>query len=119
LGDYNAKILVRTHYLNGKHFALRGGQVQEHRRLRYRPAQITVDEAESGNRAYLKYNEDVSKINQAGLKHHKLNPKTATHYANLVCPEISHVRIYKEYVDMSPKCASIRNIWICRQSAHL
>ena len=43
LGDYNAKVLVRTvHYLNGTNFALRGGQ--EHRRLRYRPAQITKHE---------------------------------------------------------------------------
>jgi hypothetical protein len=126
LGDYNAKILVRTvHYLNGKNFALRGGQ--EHRRLRYRPAQITVHDAESGSRAYLKYTEDVSKINQGGLKHRKLNPKTVTHYANLVCPERCHVRIYVKYMELSPKDGrddmfylqplqrEHQNIWYSRQ----
>ncbi|XP_013380784.1 zinc finger MYM-type protein 2 [Lingula anatina] len=101
LGDYNPKVLVRTlHYLNGKNFGLRGGQ--EHRRLRYKSPQITLHEPE-GEIAYLKYSEDVSKTCQGGLKHRKLVPKQVTHFANADCPERCHVRIYKKYMELSPK----------------
>lgn len=101
LGDFNPRILVRTvHFLNGKNFGLRGGQ--EHRRLRYKPSQITLHEPAEIT-AYLKYSEDVSKTCQGGLKHRKLTPKEIVHYANRQCPERCHVRIYKKYIQLSPK----------------
>ena len=88
LGDHNPRVLVRTiMFLNGKNFALRGGA--EHRRLRFKPSQISLHEAEGT--AYLKYVEDVSKCNP-GVKH----------YANTGCPERCHVRLYKKYLSLSP-----------------
>ena len=101
LGDFNPRVLVRTlHYLNGKNFGLRGGQ--EHRRIRYRPSQITLHEP-PGKTAYLKFSEDVSKTCQGGIKHRKLTPKEVLHYANKECPERCHVRIYKKYMSLCPK----------------
>lgn len=100
LGDFNAKLLVRTiHFLNGKNFSLRGGQ--EHRRLRFKPSQITLHEAD-GVVPYLKYTEDISKTCQGGIKHRKLAPKIVKHFANNDCPERCHVRLYKRYMHKSP-----------------
>lgn len=99
LGDFNPRVLIRTLvFLNGKNFALRGGE--EHRRLRYRPAQITLHE--DGNERYLKYIEDMSKCNQGGLKSRRIHRKEVKHYANASCPERCHVRIFEKYMSLCP-----------------
>ena len=65
LGDTSPSILLHTLvYMVGLYFALRSGS--EHRRLRYSPAQIQLIE-KPGLRAYLSYQEDISKTNQGGL----------------------------------------------------
>ena len=100
LGDYNPRVLVRTILvLNGKHFALRSSA--EHRNLRYRNPQITLYEP-AGERAYLKYVEDVSKTKQGGLKHIRVRRKEVIHHSNLECPERCHVRLYKKYMKLCP-----------------
>lgn len=101
LGDHNPTVLVRTLlYLNGKNFALRGGE--EHRRLRFHPAQITLVQPQLAE-PYLKYTEDASKTNQGGLRSRRISRKEVVHHANVSCPERCHVRLYKMYMDKSPK----------------
>lgn len=100
LGDHNPKVLVRTIlFLNGKNFALRGGE--EHRTLRFKCSQITLHEPQ-GETPYLKYTEDTSKCNQGGLKSRKVNRKVVTQYANLSCPDRCHVMLYKKYMALCP-----------------
>ncbi len=66
LGDESPRHLLDTMvYNNGLYFALRSGR--EHRQLRSSPCQIAVVEP-LGEKAYLKYVEDVSKNKQGGLK---------------------------------------------------
>ncbi len=62
LGCKTPQALVDTVlFMNGVYFALRSGS--EHRQLRSEPCQIQVIEVE-GQRSYLKYTEDISKIDQ-------------------------------------------------------
>ena len=57
LGDHSPQALLDTIiFMNGIYFALRSGQ--EHRNLRFSPPQIELCEPQ-GQRAYLKYTEDV------------------------------------------------------------
>ena len=66
LGDSTPQSLLNTMiYCNGLYFALRSGK--EHRQLRSEPCQISLVE-QTGQRSYLKYVEDVSKIHQVELK---------------------------------------------------
>ena len=79
-GDDNPQSLLDTMlFTNGLYFALRGGK--EHRQLRHHPSQIELIE-KPGERAYLIYEEDVSKNHQGGLKNRKIKPKIVTHHAN-------------------------------------
>ena len=100
LGDHSAQALVDTMVFQmGLYFALRSGQ--EHRRLRYHPSQVTLFEP-PGGRAYLVYQEDVSKTNQGGIKHMKKVPKEVVHYSNQSDPSRCFVRLYKEYLRHGP-----------------
>lgn len=101
LGDFSPRVLVRTVlYLVGRSFGLRGGE--EHRRLRFRPPQITLHEP-AGKTPYLCYIEDVSKVSQGGLKHRRVQKKEVKQHGNLDNPERCFVRIYKKYMEMSPQ----------------
>ena len=81
-------------FYTGYYFALRSGM--EHRRLRYYPSQLQLFEP-AGERAYLRYTEDVSKTNQGGLKHGKKEPKVVVQYENTHDSRRCIVRLYKEY----------------------
>ena len=93
LGDHSAQALVDTMVFQmGLYFALRSGQ--EHRRLRYHPSQVTLFEP-PGGRAYLVYQEDVSKTNQGGIQNMKKVPKEVVHYSNQSNPSRCLERFYK------------------------
>jgi len=85
LGDHNPESLLNTMiYMNGLYFALRSGD--EHRNLRHSPCQIQIVER-PGERAYLKYTEDISKNRPGGIKGRKVKPKVVLHYENNKRPE--------------------------------
>lgn len=102
LGDFNPTVLLRTILaLNGRNFALRSSQEHRDRQLRFKPRQITLHEP-PGERAFLRYVEDVSKNRQGGLKHLKVAPKVVHQHENVTCPERCHVRIFKKYMKVCP-----------------
>ena len=69
LGDHSPQALLDTMlFMHGIYFALRSGQ--EHRNLRFQPAQVELMDR-PGQRAYLRYTEDISKNNPGGLKEKK------------------------------------------------
>ena len=73
LGDHIPESLLNTMiYMNGLYFALRSGD--EHRNIRHNPCQIQVIER-PGERAHLRYTEDISKNRPGGLKGRKMKPK--------------------------------------------
>ena len=84
LGDHNPQVLVDTVvYMNGIYFALQSGQ--EHRNLRFEPPQIELIEP-PGQRAFLRYTEDISKNNPGGLKGRKLRPMVVVQHENTENP---------------------------------
>ena len=101
LGLYNPQALVDTMlYMNGLYFALRSGG--KHRQLRFHQCQIELLE-QPGERAHLKYTEDISKNRPGGLKHRKLKPKVVVHYANEQNPDRCFIRLFKLYKSLCPK----------------
>ena len=100
LGDHSPQVLIdAVVYSIGLFFALRSGE--EHRRLRYQPAQIELVEPPNG-KPFLRYKEDMSKSNQAGLKQGKLSPKEVIHCANDADSNRCLVRLYKLYNSLCP-----------------
>ena len=100
LGDLNHQQLLDTViYCCGLFFALRSGR--EHQQLQRSPPQIQLIE-QAGERAYLKYQEDISKNHPGGLKGRKITPIVVYHHANLVNPERCFVRLFKKYSSLTP-----------------
>ena len=100
LGDHSPQALLNTiFYMCGIYFALRSGQ--EHRNLRHHPPQIELIERE-GERAYLKYSEDISKNNPGGLKARKKKPKIVNHHENPANPDRCFARLFKLYRSKCP-----------------
>ena len=75
----------------GVYFALRSGH--EHRSLRFEPSQIELVERE-GERAYIKYTEDISKNNPGGLKGRKNKPKVVIQHENVSNPARCFVKLF-------------------------
>lgn len=97
LGDQTPKSLLRAaFYLIGVNFGLRGGK--EHRDLRASNLSFHKD---SEGYSYVQYQQHVSKTNQGGLRHRKIEPHVARAYANTDserCP----VRILQLYMEKCP-----------------
>ena len=87
-------------YNKGLYFALRSGK--EHRQLRANPCQITVVEP-PGERAYLKYIEDISKNKQGGIKGRHRPKKEVVQHENTRCTDRCPVKLFKLYVSLCPK----------------
>ena len=84
---------------DGLFFAIRSGK--EHRQLRHLPCQIEVVE-KPGERAFLKYTEDVSKNRQGGLKGRNIKPKVVYRHANVDNPQRCFIRLFKRYMQLCP-----------------
>ena len=100
LGDSTPQQLLDTIvFCCGLFFALRSSK--EHRQLCRTPPQIELIER-PGERAYLRYREDVSKNHPGGLKARNIPSKVVYHHANLENPQRCFVRLYKKYLALSP-----------------
>ena len=100
LGDSTPNVLLNTIvFYNGLYFALRSGG--EHRQLRSNPCQIEVIDR-PGERAFLKYTEDISKNRPGGLNGRKVVPKVVIHHANTNNPSRCFVRLFRLYRQMLP-----------------
>ena len=100
LGDHSPQAPLDTMlFMHGIYFALRSGQ--EHRSLRFLPAQVELMDR-PGQRAYLRYTEDISKNNPGGLKGRKHKPKIVTQYENSEDPARCFVRLFRLYQSKCP-----------------
>lgn len=81
-------------FINELYFALCGGK--EYKEFQHHPSQIQLVE-KPGERAYLVYREDISKIHQGGLK----NRKIVMYHANLNTQRC-FVQLYKVYNSLCP-----------------
>ena len=100
LGDDSPQVLSDTLvFMIGFCFALRSGE--EHRRLRHKPSQIQLVNI-PGSSPYLRYKEDISKTNQAGLSHRNVVPKVVIHYSNTENPKRCLIRLYQKYNSLCP-----------------
>ena len=97
----------------GLFFALHSGK--EHRQLRRSPSQIELFE-KPGERAYLQYQEDISKNLLGGLKGRNIVPKIVYHHANDENPDRYFVQLFKKYMALSPPDAPDHAL--CLQPAH-
>ena len=102
LGDHSPQALLDTAFhacMHGVYFALRSSQ--EHRNLRFDPAQVELIES-LGQRAYLRYTEDISKNSRGGLKGRKYKPKVVTQHENVDNPDRCFVRLFRLYQSKCP-----------------
>ena len=100
MGDSTPQQLLDTMvFYRGLFFAIRSGK--EHRQLRHLPCQIEVVE-KPGERAFLKYTEDVSKNRQGGLKGRNIKPKVVYRHANVDNPQRCFIRLFKRYMQLCP-----------------
>lgn len=97
--DTPGQLLNTMIYLNGLHFALRGGN--EHRKLRAKNPQITGPHSDPvTGLKYLQYCEDTSKTNCGGLKHRKSAPKRTVAYENSENKNRCIVAVYEKYTSL-------------------
>lgn len=103
LGEDTPKQLADTLvYFFGIHFALRAGV--EHKNLRVGPnTQLRLKYDDKVKLWYLEYCEDVSKTNQGGLDHCRVQCKIVRAYQNEVNPDRCLVHYYKKYLAVHPK----------------
>ena len=110
LGDATPQSLLDTMvFYNGLYFALRS--CREHRQLQRMPCQIELIEP-AGQRAYLRYVEDVLKNHPGGLKGRNITPKVVLHHANTERPECCFVQLFKRYTELCPKDAPHHSFYL-------
>jgi hypothetical protein len=98
LGDSTPEKLLDTlFYLNGLHFALRGGE--EHCSLHINQFQISE---RSGKKCII-YKECVSKNFKGGLKNIRHTPKEVVHFQNDDVPSKCHVRLFEKFLKHRPR----------------
>lgn len=117
LGDDTPKKLLRTlFFLNGLHFALRGGE--EH-------ADLTIDqlsvEIRDGKKCLI-YREVCSKTNNGGLAG-RVKPKEVVHFES-TDPSRCHVKLFEDFMTKRPAgakrfylqaCAKPGRLWFCNR----
>ena len=75
---------------------------QEHRNLRFKNSQLSLEHDESGCQ-FLQYMEDISKTNNVSFYHWRVKRKVVGVYKNLTNPERCPVELYKKYLSHVPK----------------
>ena len=96
--DTQQKLIDALVYSMGLNFALRAGD--EHRFLRVgATSQFELVEGSSG-KSVLKFTEDISKTNQGGLEHRKLERKIVIVSENRDSPERCVVRLLQKYIPL-------------------
>jgi hypothetical protein len=97
LGETNPDVLRDTlFYLNGVHFALRGGDEQANLLI----SQFTIDIVE-GKRV-LRYTDVASKTFSGGLRNQRNKPKEVMHFENVEDPSRCHVTLFEKYMLRRP-----------------
>lgn len=90
------KLLNTLFYLNGLHFALRGGT--EHCDLRIDQFEIS----ERNGRKCLIYRECTSKTNQGGLRDVRRQDKEVVHFENTEDKTKCHIALFEKFVSVRP-----------------
>ena len=93
--DTPEKLQQTLFYLNGVHFALRGGDEQ---------CYLTISQFELTERSgkqCLVHRERVSKNNQGGLNNIRNSPKEVVHFENADSTRC-HVALYKKFLSLRP-----------------
>ena len=98
-GDESPSQLIKTlFYLNGIHFALRGGS--EH-------TELTIDQFEATERngkRCLIYSEKFSKTFSGGLRDMRKSPKKVVHFENVSSDgRKSHIDLFTKFISVRPK----------------
>lgn len=96
-GDTGISLLNAVFYKVGMHFALRGGK--EHHDLKV--SNFRIELSPQGEKT-LFYTEDVSKSNQGGLLHMKIQQKSVGVKEDKSCPERCIVYLYERYMSCCP-----------------
>lgn len=91
--DTGKRLLRAIFYIIGVYFGIRGGR--EHRKLTSQNFSIHTD---VDGHEYVQYKESVSKTNQGGIKHRKLDSHTSTAYANSDDSSRCPVAIFRKYL---------------------
>jgi hypothetical protein len=108
LGSSSPKQLIRTlFYLNGLHFALRGGE--EHSELSI--SQFSVQERDG--KKCLVYRETVSKTNPGGLRTARVQPKEVVHFEYSLHPDRCHVCVPSASRQLAFLSAAFLWLWRC------
>lgn len=96
-GDSPIQLVNTLFYLNGMHFALRGGEEQSQLSIK----QFTI-ETYNGKKC-LRFRDVVTKTFSGGLKSQRIIPKDVRHFENLECPDRCHLRLFEVYISKRPE----------------
>ena len=94
--DCPKKLLRSLFYLNGIHFALRGGI--EHSNLDINQLNIEIREGKK----CLVYTEKNTKTNAGGLRHQRYSAKQVVHFENVENKKRDHVALFVKFLTVRP-----------------
>ena len=106
-------LLIAVFFLNGKNFALRGGN--EHRSLKL--SQISQNISPEGKVRYT-YTENCSKNHAGGFNQLSVPNKVAHQYQDLECGDRCHVYVLDKYLRKLPPNAYDQGVFYLRPVAH-